>query len=40
MNKITPITLFFVIISINTLFNFIKSKPNIIYKCMKNIYNS
>ncbi len=33
--NLKPLTIFFIIISLNTLYNLITIKPNIIYKCIK-----
>lgn len=34
MEEIKPVTLFFLTISLNTLYFFLTTKPNIIYKCL------
>ncbi len=33
--NLKPLTIFFIVISLNTLYNLITINPNIIYKCIK-----
>jgi len=33
--KLKPLTIFFLILSLNTLYNLMTIKPQIIYKCLK-----